>query len=81
MSFVQFGVELVVPLTKSTYGNKYIVVLTNDLMKWHEVEAVTNKEASMIAKFQVKVICRYYSARIIITDQGRDLKFVWRSIF
>ena len=54
-SFVQFGIELVGPLTKSTCGNKYTVVLTDYLTKWHE--SITNKEASMIAKFLVKVIC------------------------
>lgn len=47
-------------------------MLTDYLTKWPEAEAIKDKKASTIAEFLVKVICRYSSIEVLITDQGRE---------
>jgi len=50
-SFIQFGMDLVGPLTMSKRGNKYIVVLTYYLTKWPKAEAIPSKHASEVSLF------------------------------
>ena len=72
-SFKQFGIDLVGPLQKTKPDEyRYVIVLTDYLTKWPEAEAIKNKEASTVAKFITKVVCRYSDAKVIITDQGRE---------
>ena len=71
-SFTQFGMDLVGPLPTTKNGNRYIIVLTDYLTKWPEAEAIPSKHATEVAKFITKVVCRYGSVKVIITDQGRE---------
>lgn len=71
-SFRQFGMDLIGPFRETAKGNKYVVVLTDYLTKWPEAEAIPDKRASTVAEFLVKVVCRYASTEVIITDQGRE---------
>ena len=45
-------------------------MLADYLTKWPEAEAIKNMEASIVAKFTTKVVCRYSDATVIITDQA-----------
>lgn len=71
-SFEQFGADLVGPLTLSANGNRYIMVITDATTKWPEAHPIPNKEASTIARVLIKLICRYSSIKVLITDQGRE---------
>ena len=71
-SFKQFGMDLIGPFKETERGNRYVVVLTDYLTKWPEAEAIPDKKATTIAKFMIKIICRYASIEVIITDQGRE---------
>ena len=72
-SFKQFGINLVGPLQKTKPDEyRYVIVLTDYLTKWPETEAIKNKEASTVAKFISKAVCRYSDTKVIITDQGRE---------
>lgn len=64
--------DLIGPLTLSSSGNRYIIVLTDYLTKWPEAAAIPSKESQVVAKFVISVICRYSSIKTIITDQGRE---------
>ena len=64
--------DLVGPLPTTKNGNRYIIVLTDYLTKWPEAEAIPSKHAREVAKFITKVVCRYGSVKVIITDQGRE---------
>ena len=72
-SFKQIGIDLVGPLQKTKPDEyRYVSILTDYLTKWPEAEAIKNKEASIVAKFITKVVCRYSEAKVIITDLGRE---------
>lgn len=71
-SFEQFGADLVGPLTVSASGNHYIMVITDATTKWPEAYPIPNKEASTVARVLIKLICRYSSIKVLITDQGRE---------
>ena len=42
------------------------------LTKWPEAEDIPDEEAKTVASFITKVVCRYSSTKVIITDQGRE---------
>lgn len=71
-SFTQFGMDLIGPFKETKNGNKYVIVLTDYLTKWPEAAPIPDKKATTIASFLVKVICRYSSIEVLITDQGRE---------
>ena len=58
-SFKQFGMDLIRPLKETERGNRYVVVLTDYFTKWPEAEAMPDKKATTIAKFMIKIICKY----------------------
>ena len=60
------------PLTTTSDGNHYIIVVTDYLTKWTEAAATPSKHAHVVAKFLVGIICRYSSIQAVTTDQGRE---------
>lgn len=61
LSFISFNSE-----------NKYLLVFTEYLTKWVEVEAIADKAASTILKCLYKFISDHGVPEVIITDQGRE---------
>ena len=50
----QFNMDLVGPLMMSKRGNNYIVVHTDYLTKWPEVEAIPSTHASEVSLFSIR---------------------------
>src|SRR6266542_4273798 len=59
--------EIVVLLTETSRGNKYIVVAIDYFTKYPEARALTNANAKSVAKFIYEdIICRHGCPRKII---------------
>ena len=71
-SFKQFCMDLIGLFKETERGNRYFIVLTDYLTKWPEAEAIPDKQATTIADFLIKIICRYASTEVLIIDQGRN---------
>jgi transposase InsO family protein len=71
--FVQWGLDQVGPLPKSSQGSHtYLLVIVDKFSKWIEVVPVTNQEATTTVKFFESIIYRYGVPNNIITDNGTN---------
>jgi hypothetical protein len=71
--FMQWGLDQVGPLPKSSRGSHtYLLVTVNKFSKWIEAIPVTNQEATMAVKFFESIIYRYGVPNNIITDNGTN---------
>jgi hypothetical protein len=71
--FVQWGLDQVGPLPKSSRGNHtYLLVAIDKFSKWIEALPVTNQEATTVVKFFESIIYRYGVPNSIITDNGTN---------
>jgi transposase InsO family protein len=69
--FVQWGLDQVGPLPKSSRGgHTYLLVAVDKFSKWIEAVPVTNQEATTTVKFFESITCRYGVPNNIITDNG-----------
>ena len=65
------GIDVVRPLTKTTTGNKYIVVAMDYFTKWPEAKALKEANAREISIFIYEdIICRHGYPHKILTDRG-----------
>jgi transposase InsO family protein len=72
-TFVQWGLNQVGPLPKSSRGSHtYLLVSIDKFTKWIEAVPVTNQEATMAFKFFKSIIYRYGVPNSIITDSGTN---------
>jgi ribonuclease HI len=71
--FVQWGLDQVGPLPKSSRGNHtYLLVAVDKFSKWIEAVPVTNQEATTAVKFFESIVYRYGVPNNIITDNGTN---------
>ena len=72
-AFDRLAVDVVGPLTKTTQGNKYILVFSDYLTRWPEAFAIPNAEASTIARILVdEIIGRHGAPRTLLSDRGTN---------
>jgi transposase InsO family protein len=71
--FVQWGLNQVGPLPKSSRGSHtYLLVAVDKFSKWIEAVPVTNQEATTAVKFFESIVYRYIVPNNIITDNGTN---------
>jgi transposase InsO family protein len=71
--FVQWGLDQVGPLPKSSQGSHtYLLVVVDKFSKWIKAVPVTNQEATTIVKFVESIIYRYGVPNSIITDNSTN---------
>jgi transposase InsO family protein len=70
---VQWGLDQVGPLPKSSRGSHtYLLVTVDKFSKWIEVVPVTNQEATTAVKFFESIVYRYGVPNSIITNNGTN---------
>lgn len=70
--FHRWGIDLVGPLQVTPNGKRYIIVATEYVTKWAEVEAISDKSAEKIHKFLMQLVFRFGSFTVLLHDQGRE---------
>jgi transposase InsO family protein len=71
--FVQWGLDQVGPLPKSSRGNHtYLLIAVDKFSKWIEDVPITNQEATTTVKFFESIVYRYGVPNSIITDNGTN---------
>jgi ribonuclease HI len=71
--FVQWGLDQVGPLPKSSRGSHtYLLVTVDKFSKWIKAVPVTNQEATTAVKFFESIVYRYDIPNNIITDNGTN---------
>ena len=69
--FYQIGIDVKGPLSRTSNGNRYIIVAMDYFTKWPEARAVENMKADTIAKFIFEeIICRHGVPQIMLSDRG-----------
>lgn len=63
----------ILELTRSSSGNKYVLVFTDYLTKWTEAFALKDTKAETIATIFVnEIICRHGAPGQLLSDQGKN---------
>ncbi|XP_043725697.1 uncharacterized protein LOC122672260 [Telopea speciosissima] len=78
LSFVQWGMDILVPFPKVSGGRQFVVVAMDYFTKWVEAKALAVILAAKVWKFFLhSIIYRYRILRTLITDNGKqfDQKF------
>ena len=71
----RIGIDILGQLPETGNGNKYILVVSDYYTKWTESFAMSNMEASTVAKILVEeVIARYGVPNSIHSDQGSQFE-------
>lgn len=80
--FEKIFLDIVGPLNVTSNGNKYILTIQDDLIKFSEAIAITNTEAQTVAeKFVTHVICKHGTPQQLLTDQGSNfLSSMFKSV-
>jgi hypothetical protein len=69
--FHQIGIDYVGPLSRTTKGNRYIIVAMDYLTKWPEAKPVKEATAEETVNFVYEdIICRHGCPGRILTDRG-----------
>jgi hypothetical protein len=69
--FDRVGIDIIGPLSVTTTGNRYIIVVTEYLTKWPEARALKDTKATTVAKFiYEEIICRHGCPKVLLSDQG-----------
>lgn len=70
--FQQVGMDFLGPLTRTTDGNRYVLVITDYHTKWAEAVATPDATAASAAThFLERVVLRHGAPLSLITDRGR----------
>src|ERR1051325_3301390 len=73
--FERVGIDLVGPLPITNQKNRYIIVATDYLTRWPEVQAISDASAATLAQFIfTEIICRHGIPKIILSDQGPNFR-------
>ncbi|XP_054154595.1 uncharacterized protein LOC128953145 [Oppia nitens] len=66
------GVDILGPLSPTSKGSKYIIIMIDLFTKWMETKAVRNVQAITIAKWFVdEVLARHGAIKKVLTDNAR----------
>ena len=57
--FHRWGVDLIRPLKETKNGNRYIIVATEYLSRWAEVDALRDKSAESVHAFLLRLVYRF----------------------
>ncbi|MES9881588.1 MAG: RNase H-like domain-containing protein [Sedimenticola sp.] len=73
--FERLAMDIVGPVTTSTDGNRFILVVTDYFTKWPEAFPLKDHKAATVAQILVdQIICRYGVPLKLHSDQGRDFE-------
>ncbi|GJX22413.1 reverse transcriptase domain-containing protein [Tanacetum coccineum] len=67
--FDVWGIDFMGPFP-SSYGNKYILVAVDYLLKWMEAKALPTNDARVVVNFLKSLFARFGTPRAIISDRG-----------
>jgi transposase InsO family protein len=71
--FERCALDIVGPLTETTFGNKYILTFQDDLSKYLMAVPIPQQDAETIAKaFVLNVVLKFGAPAQILTDQGSN---------
>uniref|UniRef100_UPI00292D4351 DDE-type integrase/transposase/recombinase n=1 Tax=Bradyrhizobium sp. 33ap4 TaxID=3061630 RepID=UPI00292D4351 len=69
--FEQMGMDLLGPFSRSSSGNRWIIVATDYLTRYAETKALPQGTAAEVAKFFIEsIVLRHGAPKTIITDRG-----------
>jgi len=69
------AMDILGPLSVTTRGNRYILVIADYFTKWVEAFPMPNMEATTVAQlFVSQFICRFGTLEFLHTDQGRNFE-------
>lgn len=69
------SMDIVGPLTRSSRGHKYLLVMQDKFTKWVEIQAIREQKTRPIVQiFKERIILRYGCPRILITDNGSQFR-------
>jgi len=67
------ALDIVVPLTESTSGNKYILTFQDDLSKYLAAISIPQQEAETVARvFVLNIVLKLGAPAQLLTDQGSN---------
>ena len=66
------GMDLIGPFNESSFGNQYILTVTDYFSKYVEAIPLKDKSAISVAKSIYKVYCRHGAPVSLICDQGKE---------
>ena len=70
--FEKLGVDIL-ELTRTSSGNRYVIVFTDYLTKWVEAFAIRDMKSDTVAKILVnETICRHGAPKQLLSDQGAN---------
>ncbi|GKC28393.1 reverse transcriptase domain-containing protein [Tanacetum coccineum] len=73
--FYQWGMDILGPLTPARGGAKFVIVAIDYFTKWVEAKPLVKITGKEIIRFVMdNIICRYGLPRVIVTDNGAQLK-------
>jgi len=68
-------IDILGPLTETSAGNKYILVMVDQFTKWVELKALPEQSAETVARvFVEEFVCRMGCALEVFSDQGRNFE-------
>lgn len=71
--FSRIHMDILGPLTKTTEGHKYMLLVVDSFSKWPEGFPLRTKDSTEIAKVLFKeIFCRYGAPYTIVTDRGQN---------
>lgn len=71
--FSRIHMDILGPLTKTTEGHKYMLLVVDSFSKWPEAFPLRTKDSTEIAKVLFKeIFCRYGAPYTIVTDRGQN---------
>ena len=69
-NFHRWGIDLISPLKETKNRKKYIVVATEYLTRWAEVDSIAVKDAGSVHCFIHRVVFRFGACHILLHYQG-----------
>lgn len=71
--FSRIHMDILGPITKTTEGHKYILLVVDSFSKWPEAFPLRTQDSTEIAKVLFKeIFCRYGAPYTIVTDRGQN---------
>src|ERR1043165_3261011 len=70
--FHRWGIDLIGPLNETRQAKRYIIVATEYLTRWAEVDAIEDKSAESVHAFLLRLVFRFGAWEVLLHDQGRE---------